>query len=436
MSTTARRVTPTLRRLAGSRSSQVRYTEICCRVTRTDPWPCSAAVGNFGTVNFQAGHTPEAVTHDDYTITFTQTFDFAPRFFARIATYLGTDSAQARTTAPPTTKTAIVHVEEEECTDAEMNHNAEIIDYVAFDSRGYDGISAQGSGGILYAKSNLNRGCEGVYDASLAQLSGGAAFAHVDDIGAGELGTDQVGSAQIDFREGEQTATWTMIRCLSGHYTITFTYALSSGDRPMKVTVNDEVVDGFLAMPATGSWSTFREVRVAASMKAGNNKIELSTIGFSGPNLDYMAVVPIGMNAAGDDVTIGESGIAQTIDYRDTTDSATPEEQWQRIELTESLVDPVVFIGIPPARGTQAAVARLKGIKYSNPLGDYTDGANLETDDECNGHCFEVRLQEPSCMDDLHLSEEIHWMVLEAGAFYTDQGESKRFENTHSPRGL
>ena len=404
------------------------------------PWSCSAAVGNFGTVNFQSGHTPEAVTHDDYTITFTQTFDFAPRFFARIATYLGTDSAQARTTAPPTTKTAIVHVEEEECTDAEMNHNAEIIDYVAFDSRGYDGISAQGSGGILYAKSNLNRGCEGVYDASLAQLSGGASFnekggtVYQDLEDPGELTTDQVGHVQINFQEGEETATWNMIRCLSGHYTITFTYALASGDRPMKVAVNDEVVDGFLAMPATGSWSTFREVRVAASMKAGDNKIELSTIGFSGPNLDYMAVVPIGMNAAGDDVTIGESGIAQTIDYRDTTDSATPEEQWQRIELAESLVDPVVFIGIPPARGTQAAVARLKAIKYSNPLGDYTNTANLETDDECNGHCFEVRLQEPSCMDDLHLSEEIHWMVLEAGAFYTDQGESSNLENTADQR--
>ena len=81
-----------------------------------------------------------------------------------------------------------------------------------------------------------------------------------------------------------------------------------------------------------------------------------------------------------------------------------------------------VFIGITTARGTQPVVPRLKGIHYSNPLGDYTNVANLATDDGCSGHCFDVRLQEPSCFDDLHLAEEIHYMVLEAGTWYTDEG--------------
>ena len=369
------------------------------------------------------------MTHEPYTITFTQTFDFAPRFFARMATYRGTDSSQVRTGEPPNTKTVSVHVEEESCTDTEMNHAPEIVDYFVLDSRGYDGVSAQGTGGVLYAKSNLNRGCEGLYDATAAQLSGGAFFDSQEtnpntDLTGGEAG-DQVGLASINFAEGDETATWQMDRCLAGHYTIVFSYGLASGDRPMSVSVNDEVVDGFMAMPETGSWSSYREVRVAARLKAGRNRITLSTIGFSGPNLDYMAVIPIGSNAAGDTVTIGESGVLQTIDYRDTTgysqetNGGTPEEQWQTVHLTEAFVDPVVIIGTSTARGTQPTVPRLRNIVYSNPLGDYTDEANLATDDGCNGHCFDVRMQEPSCLDDLHLSEEIHYIVLEAGAWYT-----------------
>ena len=391
------------------------------------------AAGNLGTINFEAGHTAQEVTHEPYTITFTQTFDFAPRFFARMATYRGTDSSQVRTGEPPNTKTVSVHVEEESCTDTEMNHAPEIVDYFVLDSRGYDGVSAKGTGGVLYAKSNLNRGCEGLYDATAAQLSGGAFFDSQEtnpntDLTGGEAG-DQVGLASINFAEGDETATWQMDRCLAGHYTIVFSYGLASGDRPMSVSVNDEVVDGFMAMPETGSWSSYREVRVAARLKAGRNRITLSTIGFSGPNLDYMAVVPIGSNAAGDTVTIGESGVLQTIDYRETTgysqetNGGTPEEQWQTVHLTEAFVDPVVIIGTSTARGTQPTVPRLRNIVYSNPLGDYTDEANLATDDGCNGHCFDVRMQEPSCLDDLHLSEEIHYIVLEAGAWYTDQGK-------------
>lgn len=278
------------------------------------------AAGNFGTINFEAGHTPQAVTNADYTITFTQTFDFAPRFFARMATYQvrfrrllrsdsllfpyclgvlahfrwnlaqGTDSSQVRTSVAAGTSTVDVHVEEEACSDFEQTHAPEVVDYVAFDSRGYDGIQTQGLGGILYGKSNLNRGCENIYGAAQADLSGGAILEsdqmNANSDLAGSVSTDQFGQESINFGSGTQAATWNLGRCLSGHYTIVFSYALTSGDRPMSVTVNGVVVDGFLAMPATNSWSTYREVRVAARLSQGNNVIALSTIGFSGPNVD------------------------------------------------------------------------------------------------------------------------------------------------------
>ena len=53
-------------------------------------------------------------------------------------------------------------------------------------------------------------------------------------------------------------------------------------------------VDGFLSFPQTGSWASFREVKVPVRLDAGENTIALGSIGYSGPNLDYMALSPIG----------------------------------------------------------------------------------------------------------------------------------------------
>ena len=40
--------------------------------------------------------------------------------------------------------------------------------------------------------------------------------------------------------------------CRSGHYYVIFGYALAGGaDRPMSVTVNEEVVDGYMSFPSS-----------------------------------------------------------------------------------------------------------------------------------------------------------------------------------------
>ena len=256
-----------------------------------------ACAGNFGTRNFEAAHTAEIVTHDDFVVTFTQSFDVAPRFFARMASYYGTDSSQVRHSGVDTTQ-ATIHVEEESCSDAEVNHVPEIVDWIAIEARE----------GIIMGKSNMNLGCEGIQDATKAQLAGGATFDPnsqaattgtcmdangIDPIitatngalcstaggtwqgvtgAAAEQSGGTIGTGFINFQStvGE-TATWSFHRCTQGHYMIAIGYALATGDRPMTVTVNGVVVDGFLAMPATGSWSTYREVRVATMMNAGTH---------------------------------------------------------------------------------------------------------------------------------------------------------------------
>ena len=68
---------------------------------------------------------------------------------------------------------------------------------------------------------------------------------------------------------------------------------------------------------------------------------------------------------------------------------------------------------MPSEVGDEEAVARIRNLRYG-PADD---------DDDCDGHCFDLRMQEPSCRDDLHLSETVPYLVMEAGTWYTDAGK-------------
>ena len=91
-----------------------------------------------------------------------------------------------------------------------------------------------------------------------------------------------------------------------------------------------------------------------------------------------------------------------------------------RVELAEHMTDPVVIIGVPTTMGGDPVAARIKEPFYSVQHLDYSTEEARATDDHCDGWCFDVRLQEPSCFDDVHVSEEIHWLVLEAGTWFSD----------------
>ena len=117
--------------------------------------------------------------------------------------------------------------------------------------------------------------------------------------------------------------------------------------------------------------------------------------------------------------TVGEAGTITTIDAN-TIPSVTgnggsltkgdPEEQWTTVHLQGTYTDPVVIIGVPSEVGGEEAVPRLRNLRYGPAA----------PDDGCDGHCFDVRMQEPSCRDDLHLAETIPYLVIEAGTWYTD----------------
>ena len=186
-------------------------------------------------------------------------------------------------------------------------------------------------------------------------------------------------------------------------------------DRPMSLSVNDVVVDGLLSMPGTGSWSTFSEVSAAATLKTGTNRIRLAAMGFSGPDINYMAVASLGSNANGELQTIGEAGTLNTIDFR-LTENQDPDEQWSLVRMSSAMSNPIVILGVPTAFGPAAAVPRIRNLRYG-PDSD---------EDLCDGHCFEVRLQEPPCYDDVHMAEQLSWLVLESGTWYADVRAMRR----------
>eukprot|EP01052_Picozoa_sp_SAG31_P009527 SAG31_NODE_502_length_14826_cov_5.474299_7_plen_259_part_00 len=79
------------------------------------------------------------------------------------------------------------------------------------------------------------------------------------------------------------------------------------------------------------------------------------------------------------------------------------------MELAGSYTQPVVFIGVPSQAGQDHVVVRLSNITYDRCPTPQT-------------WCFSVRLQEPQCLDDQHVPENLNFLVLESGEFASDEG--------------
>ena len=96
------------------------------------------------------------------------------------------------------------------------------------------------------------------------------------------------------FRSGPsgESITWTVNVAAAGSYKLAFRYALAAGNRPLRIEVNDVVVNPSLGFPATGSFTTWRTVSMTAILNAGNNTVRAVSIGSSGANVDYLQVTP------------------------------------------------------------------------------------------------------------------------------------------------
>ena len=109
------------------------------------------------------------------------------------------------------------------------------------------------------------------------------------------VATDHTGYSGTGFadyvHDSDDYVEWSADVEQGGDYEIAFAYALGSGDRPLKITVNDTVVNASLPFPSTGSFDTWVETgKLKVGLKPGVNKIRATAIGSSGPNVDYLTV--------------------------------------------------------------------------------------------------------------------------------------------------
>jgi len=76
-----------------------------------------------------------------------------------------------------------------------------------------------------------------------------------------------------------------------GSYDLSYRYALASGNRPLQIKVNGQVVAASLSFPATGAWTTWGyTATVPVTLNAGDNTVRATTIGSNGANVDHLLV--------------------------------------------------------------------------------------------------------------------------------------------------
>ena len=99
------------------------------------------------------------------------------------------------------------------------------------------------------------------------------------------------GEAYANFyNEVGSYVNWTVNVPTAGNYKVTFRYANGATDtRPCNITVNGS--DAYIPVeyPATGDWTTWTEVSIVVTLKAGDNTIKATSASATGgPNMDYI----------------------------------------------------------------------------------------------------------------------------------------------------
>ncbi|TWU00270.1 Exo-beta-D-glucosaminidase precursor [Botrimarina colliarenosi] len=87
---------------------------------------------------------------------------------------------------------------------------------------------------------------------------------------------------------------WTIAAPTAGNFEFAFRYANGdSADRPLRLTVNGEILVSGMGFAPTGGWDSYTSVTAQVILTEGANTVRLTAIGSSGGNLDQLTVTPI-----------------------------------------------------------------------------------------------------------------------------------------------
>src|SRR5690606_30891331 len=107
--------------------------------------------------------------------------------------------------------------------------------------------------------------------------------------GSGYLNTDNTEGASIE---------WAMHVAEAGTYSLEFTYANPSGDRPGNVLVDGADLANTVSFGPTSSWTTWSTVSVDVTLAAGDRRIVLSAADAAGlANIDSLKVTGAALSA-------------------------------------------------------------------------------------------------------------------------------------------
>ena len=106
-------------------------------------------------------------------------------------------------------------------------------------------------------------------------------------------GRGSSGGEYVDFQNATgDTIAWTVSAPTAGTYDLTWRYANGSSNRPLELTINGDVFDESFNFPTTGGWYSkgWGFVTQSVGLNSGNNTVELTAIGSSGANFDYLSM--------------------------------------------------------------------------------------------------------------------------------------------------
>jgi PKD repeat protein len=145
----------------------------------------------------------------------------------------------------------------------------------------YDGDP--GLAPLLHVEYNTSANALGIHEAEDAFLSGPV-------IASNFAGYSGNGFAEYINATGDYVE-WTVNATNADQYALRFRYALASGDRPLQISVNGQVIATNLSFPATGSFATWgMTADVVMTLAEGANTIRATAAGSSGANVDYLEI--------------------------------------------------------------------------------------------------------------------------------------------------
>lgn len=160
-----------------------------------------------------------------------------------------------------------------------------------------------------------------IYEAEEAVLSG-------PQVKSSRLGYTGTGYADY-INASNDFAEWTVFAHYPGEHDLSFRYALSSGNRPLEIQLNGNVVESALSFPSTGGWGNWDYTSdLAITLAQGLNTIRATATGSSGANVDHLKLAETDPPAPAADII--ENG---TVDLQDYTAFAT---HWGKEACTDS----------------------------------------------------------------------------------------------------